>query len=319
MKNVLVTGASGYVGTQLIKKLKDPAHKYHDQVEEIVALDIKDPIEKVEGVHYFNCDIRDKSIDNIVKKYKVDSIIHLACVVTPSKTMTRDLMYSIDVDGTRNILEICVANDVQRISIASSGAAYGYYADNPDWLSESDQVRGNYEFAYSYHKRIVENDLAHYRDIAPNLKQFVFRIGTVLGKTTNNQITDLFKKPFVLGIHGSDSPFVFIWDEDLVNIFCESLFSDRPGIYNVAGDGAMKIDDIAKRLNKKCIKIPAGFVQAGLSLLQKAKLSQYGPEQIDFLRFRPVLDNKRLKSDFQYTPQRSSAEVFDYYLENRVF
>ena len=46
-------------------------------------------------------------------------------------------------------------------------------------------------------------------------------------------------------------------------------------------------------------------------------LTQYGPEQIDFLRYRPVLDNTRLKRDFGYLPKLSSAEVFEHWHNSR--
>ena len=230
--------------------------------------------------------------------------------------MTRELMYSIDVEGTQNILRHCVENKIDRISIASSGAAYGYHFDNSQWLAEEDKLRGNYEFAYAYHKKIVEKELEVYRKDYPELKQFVFRIGTVLGDKVDNQITDLFKKPVLLGIKGSDTPFVFIWDEDLVNIFCESLFSNRPGVYNVAGDGAVKIQEIAEILNKRLVLLSPFLVSNALRMLKVFKLTQYGPEQVNFLRYRPVLSNKKLKSEFGLTPSKNSHEVFSYFLKH---
>ena len=50
-------------------------------------------------------------------------------------------------------------------------------------------MRGNEAFAYSHHKRLVEEMLADYRRDHPQLKQVVFRVGTILGETTRNQIT----------------------------------------------------------------------------------------------------------------------------------
>ena len=56
-------------------------------------------------------------------------------------------------------------------------------------------MRGNEAFAYAYHKRLVEEMLARWRTEHPELKQVVLRIGTILGETVHNQITDLFEKP----------------------------------------------------------------------------------------------------------------------------
>jgi UDP-glucose 4-epimerase len=46
-------------------------------------------------------------------------------------------------------------------------------------------------------------------------------------------------------------------------------------------------------------------------------LTQYGPEQLDFLRYRPVLLNTKLKTVFGYQPTYTSAEVFEIYREAR--
>jgi UDP-glucose 4-epimerase len=213
----------------------------------------------------------------------------------------------------RNVLESCVAAGVRQIIVTSSGAAYGYHADNPQWLTEDDPVRGNEAFAYSYHKRLVEEMLAEYRRTHPGLRQVVLRVGTILGETTRNQITALFDKPRLLAIRGSASPFVFIWDRDVVGAIEHAIVTDAEGIFNVAGDGALGIHEIAARLGKRCLTVPAALLRGVLAVLHPLRLSRYGPEQVDFLRYRPVLDNRRLKEVLGYTPRMTSAEVLDLY------
>jgi UDP-glucose 4-epimerase len=211
------------------------------------------------------------------------------------------------------VLDSCIAAGVRKIIVTSSGAAYGYHADNPPWLTESDPVRGNEEFAYSHHKRLVEEMLAEYRATHPALQQVIFRVGTILGETTRNQITALFERPRLIALRGSASPFVFIWDRDVVGAIEHAIDTDRGGIYNVAGDGALSIQEIAARLGKRCVTLPPSLLRVVLALLHPLGLTQYGPEQVNFLRYRPVLDNRRLKDDFGYRPQLTSAEVFDLY------
>ena len=151
------------------------------------------------------------------------------------------------------------------IVVSSSGAAYGYHADSPAWLTEDHPVRGNDAFAYSKHKRLVEEMLAAYRNDHPQLEQVVLRIGTILGRTVDNQITDLFRKKRLLKIAGADSPFVFIWDEDLVAIVLQAVTGNVTGTFNVAGDGAMTIDEIAAALGKPTLPIPERLLRAALT------------------------------------------------------
>ena len=304
-RRVLVTGSSGYLGTQVMAALA--------QRSDIatIALDVRQPAQRLTGVSYELADIRSPEVDAIVGHQRPDVVIHLASIVTPGKNSSREFEYSVDVDGTRNLIEACVHHAVRRLIVSSSGAAYGYHADNPPWLTESDALRGNQSFAYSWHKRLVEEMLADYRQCQPQLEQIVLRIGTILGATVKNQITDLFEKPRLLTIRGSDSPFVFIHDADVVGAIVHGIDSPVCGIFNVAGDGKLTIHEIAARMDKRCLVLPAALLRCALWLLKKFGLTQYGPEQLDFLRYRPVLDNRRLKGEFGYVPRLSSAEVFD--------
>jgi len=306
-KKVLVTGSSGYLGSQTVAALAGRADI------SVIALDVREPATRLPGVIYEVADIRAPEVDAIVGRNRPDVIVHLASIVTPGKNSNRAFEYDVDVNGTRNLLQACVKHSVRRIIVSSSGAAYGYYADNPEWLTESDPVRGNEVFAYSCHKRLVEEMLAEYRTNHPELEQIIFRIGTILGPTVRNQITDLFEKPKILAIAGSDSPFVFIHDQDVVGAILHGIGSKNVGIFNVAGDGKLTILEIAQRLGKTCRVLPAGLLKTALWVLKKLNLTQYGPEQLDFLRYRPVLLNTRLKEEFGYTPRLTSAQVFDLY------
>ncbi|MDP2768909.1 MAG: SDR family oxidoreductase [Giesbergeria sp.] len=312
---VLVTGACGYLGRQVVARLADPA--LENRPDLVVAHDIRTPTERLPGVVYEEADIRDPRIADALARHHIDTVVHLASIVTPGKDSRRDFEYDVDVNGTRNLLQACVQQGVQRIVVSSSGAAYGYHADNPAWLTENMPVRGNKVFAYAHHKRLVEEMLAEYRHSHPALEQVVLRIGTILGATVRNQITDLFEKPRLLAIRGSDSPFVFIWDQDVVGIIVRAVSGGPPGIYNVAGDGALTIHEIAARLSKPTLQLPAWLLQAALAVLKPLGLTQYGPEQLDFLRFRPVLLNTKLKTAFGYTPTYTSAEVFELYRQAR--
>lgn len=313
---VLVTGAGGYLGSQVVAALAQPNGA--DGAELVVAHDIRPPAVRLPGVDYTAGDIRSPDIADLMAAHRIDTVVHLASIVTPGRGSRREFEYDVDVNGTRNVLQACVRHGVRRIIVSSSGAAYGYHADNPAWLTEDMPVRGNEVFAYSHHKRLVEEMLADYRQRHPALAQVVLRIGTILGPTVHNQITDLFEKPRLLAIAGSDSPFVFIWDQDVVAIIVRAIHGGPAGIFNVAGDGALTIHEIAARLGKRCQVLPAWLLKAALAVLKPLGLTQYGPEQLDFLRYRPVLLNTRLKTVFGYTPRYTSSEVFELYRRARA-
>jgi UDP-glucose 4-epimerase len=313
---ILITGAGGYLGRQLVARLA--ALPAEQRPALIVAHDLRLPDMRLSGVEYLACDIRSNDVAHAIDQHGITVVVHLAAIMPSGKAHTRDFEYDVDVNGTRLLLQACVRHGVRRIIVSSSGAAYGYHADNAPWLTEDMPLRGNAVFAYAHHKRLVEDLLARTRVEHPPLEQVVLRIGTILGATVRNQITDMFEKPRLLAIQGSDSPFVFIWDQDVVGIIERALCDGPPGVYNVAGDGALTIDQIAQVLHKKTRRLPAWLLHGLLSILKPMGLTQYGPEQLDFLRYRPVLLNTRLKTVLGYTPTYTSAQVLALYHQARM-
>lgn len=305
---VLVTGGAGFLGSQVSAALVG-----HPDVELVVAGDVRRPEHPREGVVYDDCDVtRPAGLAPLMERHRIDVVVHLAAIVNPGRD--HDLEYLVDVDGSRNVLEACVATGVRRVVVSSSGAAYGYHPYSPEWLRESDPVRGNDEFPYSRHKRLVEEMLAEYRTSHPELEQVVFRIGTILGPTVQNQITALWDGSRVLAIRGSDSPFVFVWVDDVAAAMARAATDGPPGIYNVAGDGRVTVREIAARLGKPLLTLPAGVLAFALRVGRMLRLTVHGPEQVGFLRYRPVLANDRLKTEFGFTPSRTSAQSFEEYL-----
>lgn len=312
MGAVLVTGAAGYLGRVVVTRLaKGP--------RAVVGLDLAElPIERrTPGVEYLQADIRTVDFAALFRERDVDTVVHLASIVERPKWMTRAEAREVDVGGVRRLIGGCLAAGVEQLVVTSSGAAYGYHADTPAWLDEDCPLRGAGPFEYALRKRMVEEELAQARREHPELKQLVFRPGTVLGFGTRNQITNLFEGRYVLGLAGQASPFVFVWDEDVAEVIALGVEQRREGIYNLAGDGVLTLRDIAARTGKRYLPVPASAVKLGLSALQRLGLSRYGPEQVGFLEHRPVLTNRRLKDEFGFTPRLSSREVFELYWEGR--
>lgn len=307
MTRVLITGGAGFLGAHVVRALS-----LRDDVEAVVSADLRTGAPR-DGVVDAVLDVTDAAaIAPLLRAHRIDTVVHLAAIVDPGRDV--DLEYRVDVTGAANVLAACIEAGVRRIVVSSSGAAYGYHADSPDWIDEDQPLRGNDSFPYARHKRLVEQMLAAHRAAHPELEQVVFRIGTILGATVRNQITALWDGRRILRIAGSASPFVFIWVDDVAAAMARAATDGPPGIFNVAGDGRMTVPEIARRLGKRQVVIPAWALSVGLRVGRMLRLTLHGPEKVPFLRYRPVLANRRLKEEFGFTPTRTSREAFEEYL-----
>ena len=316
--SVLVTGAAGYLGGVFLQELV--AGRGGCLPSRVVAADVRETPStgRLPGVRYAVCDVRSPGLADLLKEEGVDTVVHLASILDPGPRGDAAFGYSVDVLGTENVLNACASAGVRRIVVSSSGAAYGYHPDNPALLTEDHPLRGNDEFAYARHKRLVEEMLARWRRERPELEQVVLRVGTILGDDTRNQITALFDRRPMLALRGSETPFVFAWDRDVARCLVQAVFSAKTGTYNLAGDGALGLRELAALRGTRCVELPAWLVKAVLSVLKPLGLSRFGPEQVMFLAYRPVLDNRRLKDEFGFIPERTSRQVFEGFVRARA-
>lgn len=313
---VAVTGGSGFLGSSVVAALSAEGHR-------VTSLDVRPVADPPPGVSHRILDVTDAVlVDRTIGELAPDVVVHLAAIVTPGKAPDRAREHAVDVGGSENVVAACLRHGVRRLVVASSGAAYGYHRDAgaahaPDidgvptgWLCEVDPLRGNPEFAYSHHKRLVEELLARTRSSHPELEQVILRIGTILGAGVDNQITALFERPRLLRIAGAPSPFVFVWDTDVAAAVVRAVTGPATGAFNVAGDGAVTITQIAAELNKPVLTVPAPVVREALRVARWLRLTPYGPEQVRFLQFRPVLWNRRLIEVLGHRPEKTSLEAF---------
>lgn len=320
-RTLLITGAAGFVGSYLLRALVEDAADAHG-IERIIATDIRAidadlaADKRVETRHLDICD--KAAVLELFKEFKPAVVIHLAAIVTPPPGDHREMQFNVDVRGTRHVIAGCLAAGTEQFIYTSSGAAYGYHPRNRAPLVEADPVQGNEAFAYAHHKRIVEEELAEIRAEHPELRQLIFRVSTVLGPSTDNQITRLFEQNIVTGLRGVESLFCVVSDEDIVGALLHGVKTQKSGIYNLTGDGVLSLEEIAGRMGGNYVALPEFAIRGALTGLSAANIGPYGPEQILFLKYRPVLDNTRLKEEFGYTPQFTTSEAFERYRQAKL-
>ncbi len=123
IKKIMVTGALGQIGSELIVALRD---RYG--VENVIATDCRpQPLEEQKkGGPFHTVDVLDiDALDRVVRQYGIDTIFHLAAILSASGEQKPQLCWNVNMGGTHNVLELGVRHKLARIIIPSSIAVWG--------------------------------------------------------------------------------------------------------------------------------------------------------------------------------------------------
>ncbi len=122
MKKILVTGASGQIGTDLTVELRKEFGAHN-----VVASDIKDACDDVmQGGPFEIMDVMDmKKISEIMDKYNITEIYHLAAILSGNAEKNPKWAWDINMDSLFNILELSREKKIHKIFWPSSMGAFG--------------------------------------------------------------------------------------------------------------------------------------------------------------------------------------------------
>lgn len=123
MKNILITGCAGQIGSELTLALR----KIYGS-SNIVASDVSSKIstEVLETGPYVQLDVLDGNrIAEVVDQFRIDGIIHLAAILSAVGEKNPQLAWSVNINGTMNVFEVAREKKLDRLLVPSSIAIFG--------------------------------------------------------------------------------------------------------------------------------------------------------------------------------------------------
>jgi nucleoside-diphosphate-sugar epimerase len=245
-KNILVTGANGFIGQHLVKKLVEEGYT-------VKAFDISKPKDELSDkldIEFICGDIEDAVLLKQITK-GIDCVFHLAArLFVPDSWKNPDAFYRTNVIGTANIIEACRLNNC-RLTFNSS-----YVYGEPDYLPIDENHPLKSYNPYSHSKLLAEEICNFYRKyygfIVTVFRPFnvygpgqkgIFIIPEIISqvlsyKQENVIVNDLIPKRD------------YLYVDDMIAALILSL--DAPGdIYNIGSGNSISVEDIIRIVIKQ--------------------------------------------------------------------
>jgi len=317
MAKHFVTGAAGFLGSQIVEKLCQIGET------DITAFDIIKCDHTFEGVNYVQGTVLDKEL--LLKLTKnVDYIHHNAALVPLTKSGRE--FYNVNVIGTRNIVECCQRNNVKNLIHMSSSAIYGLPKDMPI----TDKTPYAPIEIYGQSKLDGEKEVWRYMDEGGRAS--CIRPRTIIGGKSRLGIFQILfewvsegKNIYVIG--DGNNQFQFLHVDDLIDASIKAAFSEHNGLYNI---GAAEYRTLREDLEALCAyagtgsrvkSLPVGLTKLGLYLMDKAKLSPLAPWHYLTYHKPFVFDISKAQRELGWAPKHSNekslVESYEWYLANR--
>jgi nucleoside-diphosphate-sugar epimerase len=291
-KRVVVTGATGNVGTSVIQALAGD-----ERVSEIVGLARRMPSLSIPKTRWVQADITSSDLESLFAG--ADAVIHLAWLIQPSRDDA--LLHRVNVDGSRRVFEAAVAAGVPRLVHASS---VGVYSPGPKDrpVDESWPRRGVQTLFYARHKVACEDMLD---ELEGQLEIVRLRPGLIFKREAGPEIRRLFAGPFVPAAVLPLLPRLPLPDrlvtqcvhgDDIGEAYRLAALSENArGAYNIAADPVLR--------PPRTVRIPPKVVRVAADLAFRAHLQPAPPGWVDMGLSVPVMDTSRARSELGWTPR----------------
>jgi UDP-glucose 4-epimerase len=314
---ILLTGVSQFVGSRLAARLAaDP------DIERIIGVDTVPPApadaHRLGRTEFVRADIRNPLIARIVAQAKVDTVVHASVTAMPRGGGGRASVKEMNVIGTMQLLAACQKSEtVRRLVVKSTTTVYGSSPRDQAVFDEKMSAHSVPTSGYAKDAIEVESYVRGFSRRRPDIAVSVLRMANFIGPTVETPLSRYLAMPIVPTALGYDPRLQLIHEADALEVLRLASVTDRPGVFNVAGRGALVLSQAIRRAGRVQLPVPGPAVEWVGRLVRRGGMVDFSPSQMQFLNFGRVVDITKLENEFPYTPRYSTADAFESFLTER--
>ena len=317
MPSYLVTGASGFFGSLLKRRLLAEGHS-------VTNIDLVPDPDRHECLTSIQGDIRDQTLlARLFAKGQFAAVFHCAAMLAHDTVLDADL-WSSNVDGTRNLAEACSAYGVSKLIFTSTNCLW---ASDLGHAVREDDIPAPIEL-YGRSKLAGEEVLRAF----PALTTIIIRCPTIIDAGRLGLLAILFefiedgKRVWVVGDGGNR--YQFVYAQDLATACIQSLALNRSELFHVGADDVPSLRQVyqaviqAAGTKARVAQLPKGPTLAAMQLAHRLGVSPLGPYHYRMIAENFIFDTSHIKQTLGWQPtltnEQMMIEAFRYYQGQRA-
>ncbi|TFV64513.1 NAD-dependent epimerase/dehydratase family protein [Geodermatophilus sp. DF01-2] len=322
---VAVTGASGNVGTALLRRLTAP----DSGVAEVRGLVRRNPAAGApyDDVRWHLADLGETRSEDVLARFLdgVDAVVHLAWALQPGRQPER--LHRVNVDGTRRLARAAAAAGVSHFVHMSSLGAYAAGAGGRK-VAEDWPTTGIPSAQYSRDKSQAELVVREVFGSREGTTLTVVRPTLVLQPEAGSEIGRYFLGPLLFGaarlLPGSVARLLpltlpsvhvqFVHADDVADALERMLDRHAAGPFNLAAEPVLDADAIARTFGTVRVPVPAFALRTALSVAFHAHLVPTEPGWLDIGTQAPALDTSRARRLLDWAPSHKGDDVLEQFV-----
>lgn len=312
---VAVTGATGNVGTALLRRLIGD-----ERVTSILGVARRRPELSLPGVAWATADVATDDLRHLFDG--CDVVVHLAWQFQP--TRRPGVTWQANVVGSQRVFEAALTGGATALVHASS---VGTYSPGPGrrvgeaWPTDSFPGA-----AYGREKAYVERLLDIVQATHPDLRVVRMRPAFIFQHSAATEQRRIFAGPFVPGAVATPGRlpvlpfpkglrFQALHADDAARAYHLAVCGDARGAFNLAADPPLDGPTIAGLLGTRLVEVPPRLARMGLAFAWRAHLAPADPALFDLVERLPLLDAARARDELGWVPTMTGAEALSAFLE----
>ncbi len=306
-RRILITGISGTLAGELARRLERD-----ERVAHLVGLDTREPPVDLERTELVRADLRHPLIARVLEAHRIDTVVHLALVSTPSRVGGRARMKDHNVIGTMQLLAAAQrARTLRSVVLRSTTAVYGSHPTSPGLIREDAPVDDERRGGLTHDVVEMERYARELRRQRPDVGLSVLRFASVVGPSIDSVLARYLALPVAPTALGYDPRLQLCHERDAVEVLVRSTLDPVPGTFNVGGPGVVFLSQALRRLGRPTVGVPPPLARPVAWLARRTADLDLAEDQLPFLQFGRVGDLTRLRTVLGYEPRVSTPEALD--------